>query len=71
MGEETLIWQDRGHETHEKERSSVWDVVSGERCLGDTLVDMSRKQMARAAAPDLQEEVRPELTALRDICRAG
>lgn len=34
-------------------------------------MDVSRKQMARTAGLDLEEEVRPELTALRDICRAS
>lgn len=41
--------------------SSVWDVSSA-RCLWDTPVDASRKQMARNADLDLQEEVGPEWT---------
>lgn len=32
-------------------------------------MDVSRKQMARTAGLDLKEEARPELTALRDICK--
>lgn len=39
------------------------------RCLWDLPVHVSRKQMARTAGLDLQEEVRPELTALKDSRR--
>lgn len=66
---ETLIRQKtESTSTQEKEMSSVWDVLNV-RCLWDIPVDVSRKQMARTAGLDLQEEVRPELTALKDSCR--
>lgn len=48
--------------------SSVSDMLNV-RCLWDIPVDVSRKQMARTAGLDLQEEVRPELTALKDSRR--
>lgn len=52
----------------EKEMSSVSDMLNV-RCLWDIPVDVSRKQMARTAGLDLQEEVRPEPTALKDSRR--